>query len=344
MYTNVEFTMATIQKFKRSKGIVYRVLIRKADTKPISRTFSTKRLAVQFAQRVESDREFLIAYGYENKKDIKLSWLITDYLDNSYKGKSKQEQTRKLVLWLKSLGDIPIKDIKVNDIASSLDALPHHLSPATINRHKAAISGVLTYACSKSYINTNPARLVPYLAENNNRTRFLSPHERTCLFKVCKASDWDKLYLIVLMAITTGARKGELSNLKWMDIDFERQTAYVQTTKNGLPKALPLTDSVIQELQLFRRDKGLIFPSPIKPNKPLDFTKHWRQALEKAEIEDFVFHSLRHTCASYLAMNGASLLEIADVLGHKQIQVTKRYAHLCIDHKQRLINKVMGGI
>jgi hypothetical protein len=172
MYTYMEFTMATIQKFKRLKGTVYRVLIRKADTKPISKTFSTKKLAVQFAQRVESDREFLIAYGYENEKDIRLSWLITDYLDNSYKGKSKQEQTRKLGLWLKSLGDVSITDIKVNDIASSLDALPCHLSPATINRHKAAISGALTYACSKSHINTNPARLVPYLAENNNRNQF----------------------------------------------------------------------------------------------------------------------------------------------------------------------------
>ena len=66
--------------------------------------------------------------------------------------------------------------------------------------------------------------------------------------------------------------------------------------------------------------------------------------LEDADIKDFRFHDLRHSCASYLAQSGASLLEIADVLGHKQISVTKRYAHLCIEHKSSLINRVLGGI
>ena len=70
----------------------------------------------------------------------------------------------------------------------------------------------------------------------------------------------------------------------------------------------------------------------------------WKRALEDADIKDFRFHDLRHSCALYLAQSGASLLEIADVLGHKQISVTKRYAHLCIEHKSNLINRVMGGI
>ena len=65
---------------------------------------------------------------------------------------------------------------------------------------------------------------------------------------------------------------------------------------------------------------------------------------EEAELVDFRFHDLRHTTASYLAQNGATLLEIADVLGHKQIEVTMRYSHLCINHKSNLINKVMGDI
>jgi len=94
----------------------------------------------------------------------------------------------------------------------------------------------------------------------------------------------------------------------------------------------------------YKEDKGLIFASLIKPDKPYCFTKPWYKALKDADIEDFRFHDLRHSCASYLAMNGASLLEIADVLGHKQISVTHRYAHLCIQHKSNLINRVMGDI
>ena len=106
-----------------------------------------------------------------------------------------------------------------------------------------------------------------------------------------------------------------------------------------------MTDSVIKELQLFNKnDSSLIFESKVKEKVAYCFTKPWKRALEDAEIKDFRFHDLRHSCASYLAQSGASLLEIADVLGHKQIGVTKRYAHLCIEHKSSLINRVMGSI
>ena len=337
--------MSTIQKFTRAKGDVYRVLIRKAGSKPISKTFSNKKLAIQFAKSMDSNREFFEAYGYENNKEIKLSLLINNYLNYEYKGKDKVEQSRKLRIWLKYLGDIRIKEIKSSTISHSLSTLPSYLSNASINRHKAAISGALTYALRKGYIKTNPARIIPSLPENNERTRFLSEAERKSLFRSCRASHWDKLYLIVLLAITTGARKGELTKLRWNDIDFERRTAYVSTTKNGQPKVLPLTDSVIKELQLFNtKDSRLIFASKVKEEVAYCFTKPWKKALEDAEIKDFRFHDLRHSCASYLAQSGASLLEIADVLGHKQISVTKRYAHLCIEHKSSLINRVMAGI
>jgi integrase len=88
----------------------------------------------------------------------------------------------------------------------------------------------------------------------------------------------------------------------------------------------------------------LVFNSEIVTDKPFCFNNQWKRVLKEAEIEGFRFHDLRHTCASYLAQSGASLLEIADVLGHKQIQMTKRYAHLCIDHKQKLINSVLGNM
>jgi integrase len=106
-----------------------------------------------------------------------------------------------------------------------------------------------------------------------------------------------------------------------------------------------LTNDVVKELTKFRQqDSPLIFNSEIKPDKAFHFNKQWKRALNEAQVDNFRFHDLRHTTASYLAQSGASLLEIADVLGHKQISVTKRYAHLCIDHKSQLINKVMKDI
>jgi len=336
--------MATIQKVKRRSDFAYRVLIRQAGMKPVTKTFNTKRSAVQFVNSIESDRNKLLAYT-QSKSQTVFSIIIDEYLKKEYKGSRLNEERVKLNFWMDALGDKPIIDITSTDINEALSTLPAHLKNATINRYVAAISVVFSYACREYGLHINPVRKIPSLPENNKRTRFLSEAERTSLFKACRASHWDKLYLIVLLAITTGARKGELTKLRWNDIDFDRRTAYVATTKNGQPKVLPLTDSVIKELQIFdSKDSSLIFGSKVKEDVPYCFTKPWKRALEDGQIKDFRFHDLRHSCASYLAQSGASLLEIADVLGHKQISVTKRYAHLCIRHKSSLINRVMGGI
>jgi len=336
--------MAYIQRVTRKKDVVYRVYIKKAGVKRVTKTFTTKRLAVQFINSLESDRNTLLAYTQSKSRTL-LSLVIDKYLSNEYKGTRVNDERRKLNFWIEALGDKPIIDITTTDINEALSTLPAHLKNATINRYVAAISVVFSYACRKYGLQVNPVHNIPSLPENNERTRFLSEAERTRLFSSCRASHWDKLYLIVLLAITTGARKGEITKLRWNDIDFDRRTAYVATTKNGQPKVLPLTDSVIKELQLFdTKDSSLIFASKIKEDAAYCFTKPWKRALEDGEIKDFRFHDLRHSCASYLAQSGASLLEIADVLGHKQISVTKRYSHLCIEHKVSLINRVLGGI
>jgi len=336
--------MACIQKVVRKKGNVYRVYIKKVGFKRVSKTFDSKRLAVQFVNSIESDRNKLLAYTQSKSRTL-LSLVIDKYLNYEYKGTRVNDERVKLNFWIEALGDKPIIDVTTIDINEAISTLPVHLKNATINRYVAAISVVLSYACREYGLQVNPVRKIPSLPENNERTRFLSETERTSLFKACRVSHWDKLYLIVLLAITTGARKGELTKLRWNDIDFERRTAYVSSTKNGQPKVLPLTDSVIKELQLFNtKDNSLIFESKVKEEVAYCFTKPWKKALEDADIKDFRFHDLRHSCASYLAQSGASLLEIADVLGHKQISVTKRYAHLCIEHRASLINRVMGSI
>jgi len=335
-----------IQKRKRSSGIAYRAIIKSKGFKTITRTFSTRRLAVEFAKRIEGDREFRIAFGESKQLKLSLSNLIDEYYQQrGFRSSRPQEESSKLKFWKKHLGPSDVFLIKSTDISSTLSSLPRQLSNATINRYRAAISVVFSYAYQHHDLAENPVRKIPSLPENNGRTRYLSDNERTALLQSCRASEWGKLYLIVLMAITTGARKGELLNLTFQDIDFNRNTAYVKTTKNGEPRVLPLTDDVIIELDKFKhQNPRLIFNSEIKPIVYYDFYKLWKKALDQANIDNFRFHDLRHTCASYLAQSGASLLEIADVLGHKEIQMTKRYSHLCIDHKSKLINKIMSGI
>lgn len=338
--------MATIQKLINKKGVSYRVLIRNKGLKAISKTFPSKKLANQFVMQVESDWKIQLSLGGKSNtksfKDISKEYRIDRYGGISSTPVPYESRIR---YWDDLFDNKKIIDITKNDISDGLKSLPNRLSNASINKFRGAVSAVLSYACREYNLPYNPARYTQPMVEPRGRVRFLSSKEKVDLFKVCKKSSWNKLYLLVLMAVTTGARKGELINLKFTDIDFNRNIAYISTTKNGEPKVLPLTDEVVLELCRFRNQNAQhIFNSEIKTDRPMCFTKLWRRALEQANIQDFRFHDLRHTTASYLAQNGASLLEIAEVLGHKQIQVTKRYAHLCIDHKAKLVNRVLGDI
>ena len=191
----------------------------------------------------------------------------------------------------------------------------------------------------------HPCRTIERRPENNERTRFLSDDERERLLLACRAARWPRLYGLVLMFLTTGARKGELMGLRWADIDFERAEARVAMTKNGEPRVLPLLPAVLAELERFKAGpRTCVFASPRDASKPFTFEGQFTQALKVAKVRDFTPHCLRHTCASMLAMNGASLAEIADVLGHRQLQVTRRYVHHSTGHKAALVNRVLGAI
>lgn len=270
--------------------------------------------------------------------------------------------------WKDQLGPMKLIEIRARHVRDALDGYAtgkakrgngprksatttRPRKPATVNRHRAGLSAIFKYARSKGYIVTNPVSAVASLPENNKRVRWLSDEERTALLEACKASEWDRLHLLVLMALTTGARLGELLWLHWDEIDFARRTATLHHTKNGESRVLTLAPVTIKTLLPFREvGTGFLFPGVQKPGQikpaphPFEFRPHWEKALTDANVENFRFHDLRHSAASYLVMNGATLIECAEVLGHKSLETTKRYAHLSISHKQDLTDRVMGGL
>jgi integrase len=222
-------------------------------------------------------------------------------------------------------------------------------SPATLNRYKCAFSGVLSWGKQRRLMPRgwrNPCREITNLPENNCRVRFLTADERDRLLKLCRLSSWSKLYLLVLMAITTGARRGELLGLHHRDIDLESGRAYLERTKNGERRVLILLPAVVEEIRRHGREHpdALLFASRFNPAKAMSVKKPWDDALALARIENFRFHDLRHDCASQLAQQGASLLEIANVLGHKSLAMSARYSHLTTDSKAALVSRVLGGL
>ena len=223
------------------------------------------------------------------------------------------------------------------------------MAPATINRHHQALASVFTWAVKRRIAPKgwlNPCRSVEKRSEAGNaRTRYLTDGERDRLLAACKASTWPKLYLFVLLALSTGARKGELQGLRWADIDLAARLAHVPRSKNGDAKALPLVQAAVDELQRFHgAADALVFGSVKAPGSPFNHTGPWTQALKAAHIRGFRFHDLRHSCASFLAKSGCTLLEIADLLGHRQISMTRRYSHLAASHRSNLVNRVMGDL
>ena len=333
--------MATIQKIKNKKGVAYRVLIRNKGFKTITKTFPSKQLALQFSSKVEFSKEARINHSHKHKLFADVANM---YLSCEYQGTRLNQQKSLTNFWISKFSSSNIQDISSSQIQLALESIKPNHKYATLNRYKAALSVIFSFSQKRFFVSNNPVNDIPSYKENNARTRYLSNEEKTSLLEACRHSHWNKLYLIVLIAITTGARKGELERLKWSDIDFDRGLAYVHQTKNGEPRVLPLTKQVLTEMDRVGRDAELIFNSSIKPTKPYEFRKEWIKALRRAEIDDFRFHDLRHTCASYLAQNGCSLLEIADVLGHRQVSMTARYSHLCVSHKQKLIEKYFGEI
>lgn len=356
--------MANITKESSGK---YRVLIRKKGYRAVSRTFTKKKDAEKWRDKVRGDDELLIAEGSAINRSMILAELIDEYIEQ-WQGRDKTTMAR-LAWWKDQYGQMIVGAISRKLINDTLKTLSNGRSSATVNRYKHALSGAFSYAVKELELSENPVRKARTYKEIAGRIRFLADHERKTLMATCKESEWNKLYLLVLLAITTGGRRGELSNIRWRDVDFERCTASIHHTKNNEPRVLPLTNAVISELKRHKdvavsleqnkhdietgvtelnkyRDIGnsLVFASTIKPDKPFVFEKYWRKAMKDAEITNFRFHDLRHTAASYLAMAGATLHEIADVLGHKQIAVTMRYSHLCTDHKAKLINRVMSDI
>ena len=148
--------------------------------------------------------------------------------------KDYQGQMQRINYWCQVFGDRIMTDIDIFDLREHIDIMTDEGQRATtINRKKAVLSSVYKFALSRGYVDTNIVRNVVIDDDSKCRDRVLSDDERQRLIKACQESHWKKLYLIVLMAMTTGARKGELMNLRWCDVSFKDSTAYLGDSKNG---------------------------------------------------------------------------------------------------------------
>jgi integrase len=281
--------------------------------------------------------------------------VCTEYL-SKWNKKDYQGQLQRVNYWCNVFGDRVMTDIDIFDLREHIDSMIDTGERAsTINRKKAVLSSVYKFALSRGYVDANIVRSVVVDDDTKRRDRVLSDEERKRLIKACQESHWSKLYLLVLMAMTTGARKGELMRLRWCDVNFKDSTGYLGDTKNGTSRELHFAPVVMAELKRFQEvGTGLLFPSEEKPNQPMDFRKAWSKALKAANIsekdilnpdgsvrlEKFTFHCLRHGFCSALSDSGKEINQIAKLAGHKSIQTTLRYIHQGRDQKRQIVEEL----
>jgi len=288
--------------------------------------------------------------------------LADRYIKDVLPKKPKQELRQKMQLewWKEKMGVYLLADITPalivqyrDELASGTTYRHTQRSPATVVRYMAALSHAFTIAVKEwGWLDDSPTRKVTKPSESEGRVRFLDDDERAKLLTACKESSNPLLYPCVILALSTGMRQGELMGLKWPDVNLKDGFLILHKTKNGTRRRVPLSGHGLELLRehakVRRLDTQLLFPGIVHADKPLSLRGTFETALKVAEITDFKWHDLRHCTASYLAMNGASLAEIAEILGHKTLQMVKRYAHLSDGHVSNVVAsmnaKIFGGL
>jgi integrase len=207
-------------------------------------------------------------------------------------------------------------------------------APSTVNRELELLSKIYSLAIDQGLAIHNPCRKVKRYREDNERNRYLSDEEETRLLAVLTGLRASLLPLVVL-AIHTGMRRGELLTLRWANVDFARGLIHVmnshrEQTKSGHSRSIPMNQIAREELLSLQRESGdteYVFVNRQTGEPRTDVKTGFRSACRDAGVNDFRFHDLRHTAATRLGDAGVDTRRIMAILGHRCIQTSARYTH-----------------
>lgn len=233
----------------------------------------------------------------------------------------------------------------VDQRAGALSRYGKPLRPASVNRELMFVSGAMAEAVKRGYVERNPVTGISQLPEHNDKLRWLTEQEEARMMALCP----EFLRPIVMTALHTGARRGEVLGLKWSDVDFEQRLIRWTMTKNHRTRYVPINDVLDGLLRSIPPYVGADGPSPHVFTNPetgtryRDVTHAFKRACRQAGLADVSFHTLRHTFASRLAQAGVSVKAIQELLGHGSLQVTMRYAHLAPNDLRRAVDVLATG-
>lgn len=302
-------------------------------------------------QAIEAERQFLRDI-HDGTHDKAQAMVFKEFVEKRYKlwaktnKRSYETDEMRLKPLLAHFGKKRLSQISPFDVErykiERRDTKTWHdkqRAAGTVNRELCLLSAIFRLAVTSGEVEKNPVRKVRMLQEENKRERYLSPEEEERLLRQL-VGDREHLRPIVILAIHTGMRAGEILTLEWQQIDFARGTIHLDKTKSGKARTIPMNSRARQALESLKRESAYCFANP-ETGKPYTTIKTaWKAACEKAKIEGLRFHDLRHTFGTRAADAGVPIVAIAEVMGHSSIQTTMRYAHATDEGKRRAVEAI----
>jgi integrase len=322
--------MATI----RNRNGRWHVQIRKANARSLSRTFTYRKDAELWVR--ESEREIELGSCVRSRKEMlndTLEDLFARYEREIGVHKKSHAVERYYVRRIleQPFGKIPLHQLTPADIQTWIDGQRKTHKPSSIARSAAFLSSVLNLAIRRwQYPMQNPLAMVGKPAVKPPSVTRISKGVLEALYKPDSLVGW-----LVVFALETAMRRGEILSLTWRDIDKDKRLAYLRDTKNGHPRLIPLTDKALEAISHGDTDNEYIFPMTGNAVRLA-----WERLKRRHGIEGVRFHDLRHEAISRFFDMGLTVPEVASISGHRTVSMLFRYAHADIEVvRKRMTNK-----
>jgi len=333
--------MASIQK----RGGVFRVRINRKGYSTLSKTFTTRHEALKWARNTETriDEGRIKPAGAQAIRTVEGTTFgeACAHYERTHTRFKKNHRSEALILkaLTNRFGELPVNRIGQPQIAQLRDELLHKgRSGTTVAHYLNAVSKVFEAMKTEWALDiANPVSGVKRPRPNPPRVVRLSHEAIDALLQACEAASEPLLAPIVRVALETGMRRGEILNLQWRDIDHERRRIYVNRSKNGLARCIPASRRVLEVFDTVpKAHESCVFPIGAESMR-----KHYERAVRRAKAQwschdtnpfvTLTFHDLRHQALSQLSDRGLNVIELAEISGHKTIQMLKRYTHPALE-------------
>ena len=336
--------MATINAHTSKTGVTtYRVRIQRKGQKVQTATFPTLKDARRFGTLVEA--RMIEGRHFPQKSTHTLQELLDRYTREVMPQKTPETQRSEMPVvryWLQTLGHMVLTEIQPAHIIACRDERAKQSAPATVVKYLATLSRAFSTAMREyHWCEQNPCRLVRKPTLPLGRVRYLSDEERSRLLTACQNSRNRALYPLVILALATALRSGSLFQLSTQNVDVEKGMLRLEKTKNGSRLVLPLVGEALTVARMLAATSQDGYLLPQRSGNPWGhYRTAWQRAVQRARLEEeFSFHSLRHTAASYMVQAGIPLYLVGAILGHssRSVHMTARYAHLATDNLRQAL-------